>query len=238
MLLSRRLKAVADFVPQDMICADIGSDHGYLPIYLVKEKMLPGAIAADIGKGPLESAALNVRKYHLEDKIELRLGNGLEVLLPNEVSCVTICGMGGGLICEILNNSPQITASLQRLVLAPNVGAHLVRHWAGENGWQIIEENLIAEDGHFYPIIVLEHGEMPMLSLAQEFAGPLLLKNKHELLADYLNYWRTKELKLAAQLSAVAQAETRKKAQVLQDKWEAIEEEYQWHFHSKLSSTK
>ena len=112
MLLSRRLKAVADFVPQDMICADIGSDHGYLPIYLVGERIIPHAIAADIGKGPLESAALNVRKYHLEDKIELRLGNGLEVLLPNEVSCVTICGMGGGLICEILNNSPQITASL------------------------------------------------------------------------------------------------------------------------------
>ena len=212
MLLSRRLKAVADFVPQDMICADIGSDHGYLPIYLVGERIIPHAIAADIGKGPVESAALNVRKYHLEDKIELRLGNGLEVLLPNEVSCVTICGMGGGLICEILNNSPQITASLQRLVLAPNVGAHLVRHWAGENGWQITAEELIEEDGHFYPIIRLEKGEMAELSAAEEFAGPLLLKNKHELLGDYLNYWRHKELKLAMQLLAVGQAEPDEKA--------------------------
>ena len=234
MLLSRRLKAVADFVPQDMICADIGSDHGYLPIYLVGERIIPHAIAADIGKGPLESAALNVRKYHLEDKIELRLGNGLEVLLPNQVSCVTICGMGGGLICEILNNSPQITASLQRLVLAPNVGAHLVRHWAGENGWQITAEELIEEDGHFYPIIRLEKGEMAELSAAEEFAGPLLLKNKHELLGDYLNYWRHKELKLAMQLLAVGQAETDEKAQALQEKWSAIEEEYQCHFHSKL----
>ena len=234
MLLSRRLKAVADFVPQDMICADIGSDHGYLPIYLVGERIIPHAIAADIGKGPLESAALNVRKYHLEDKIELRLGNGLEVLLPNEVSCVTICGMGGGLICEILNNSPQITASLQRLVLAPNVGAHLVRHWAGENGWQITAEELIEEDGHFYPIIRLEKGEMAELSAAEEFAGPLLLKNKHELLGDYLKYWRHKELKLAMQLLAVGQAETDEKAQALQEKWSAIEEEYQCHFHSKL----
>ena len=234
MLLSRRLKAVADFVPQDMICADIGSDHGYLPIYLVGERIIPHAIAADIGKGPLESAALNVRKYHLEDTIELRLGNGLEVLLPNEVSCVTICGMGGGLICEILNNSPQITASLQRLVLAPNVGAHLVRHWAGENGWQITAEELIEEDGHFYPIIRLEKGEMAELSAAEEFAGPLLLKNKHELLGDYLNYWRHKELKLAMQLLAVGQAETDEKAQALQEKWSAIEEEYQCHFHSKL----
>ena len=233
-MLSRRLKAVADFVPQDMICADIGSDHGYLPIYLVGERIIPHAIAADIGKGPLESAALNVRKYHLEDKIELRLGNGLEVLLPNEVSCVTICGMGGGLICEILNNSPQITASLQRLVLAPNVGAHLVRHWAGENGWQITAEELIEEDGHFYPIIRLEKGEMAELSAAEEFAGPLLLKNKHELLGDYLNYWRHKELKLAMQLLAVGQAETDEKAQALQEKWSAIEEEYQCHFHSKL----
>lgn len=93
MLLSRRLKAVADFVPQDMICADIGSDHGYLPIYLVGERIIPHAIAADIGKGPLESAAANVRKYDLADKIELRLGNGLTVLRSNEVECVTICGM-------------------------------------------------------------------------------------------------------------------------------------------------
>ena len=232
MLLSRRLKAVADFVPQDKISADIVSDHGYLPIYLVGERIIPHAIAADIGKGPLESAALNVRKYHLEDKIELRLGNGLEVLLPNEVSCVTICGMGGGLICEILNNSPQITASLQRLVLAPNVGAHLVRHWAGENGWQITAEELIEEDGHFYPIIRLEKGEMAELSAAEEFAGPLLLKNKHELLGDYLNYWRHKELKLAMQLLAVGQAETDEKAQALQEKWSAIEEEYQCHFQS------
>lgn len=234
MLLSRRLKAVADFVPQDMICADIGSDHGYLPIYLVKEKMLPGAIAADIGKGPLESAAANVRKYDLADKIELRLGNGLTVLRSNEVSCVTICGMGGGLICEILNNSPQITASLQRLVLAPNVGAHLIRRWAGENHWQITAEELIEEDGHFYPIIRLEKGEMAELSAAEEFAGPLLLEAEHPLLGDYLNYWRHKELKLAMQLLAVGQAETDKKAQDLQEKWSAIEEEYQCHFHSKL----
>ena len=234
MLLSRRLKAVADFVPQDMICADIGSDHGYLPIYLVGERIIPHAIAADIGKGPLESAAANVRKYDLADKIELRLGNGLTVLRSNEVECVTICGMGGSLMSEILDNSPEVVDALKCMVLEPNVGAHLIRRWAGENHWQITAEELIEEDGHFYPIIRLEKGEMAELSAAEEFAGPLLLEAEHPLLGDYLNYWRHKELKLAMQLLAVGQAETDEKAQALQKKWSAIEEEYQCHFHSKL----
>ena len=234
MLLSRRLQAAADLVPRGLVCADIGSDHGYLPIYLVDEKIIPRAIAADIGKGPLESAAANVRKYNLTDKIELRLGNGLAVLKPHEVECVTICGMGGSLMSEILNNAPEVVRELKCMVLEPNVGAHLIRHWAGENNWQITAEELIEEDGHFYPIIRLEKGEMSPLSAAVEFAGPLLLANRHPLLDDYLNYWRNKELKLAAQLLAVAQEETTKKAEFLQEKWRAIEEEYQCHFHSKL----
>lgn len=234
MLLSRRLQAVADLVPCESFCADIGSDHGYLPIYLVSEGIILRAIAADIGKGPLESAAANVRKYDLADKIELRLGNGLTVLKPHEVDCVTICGMGGSLMSEILNTSPEVVDALKCMILEPNVGAHLIRHWAKENHWQITAEKLIEEDGHFYPIIRLEKGEMAELSAAEEFAGPLLLEAKHQLLGDYLNYWRTKELKLAAQLLAVGQAETNEKAQALQEKWRAIEEEYQCHFHSKL----
>ena len=127
MLLSRRLQAVADLVPRELICADIGSDHGYLPIYLVGERIIPHAIAADIGKGPLESAAANVRKYDLADKIELRLGNGLTVLRSNEVECVTICGMGGSLMSEILDNSPEVVDALKCMVLEPNVGAQRQR---------------------------------------------------------------------------------------------------------------
>lgn len=234
MILSKRLQAVADFVPKGAKIADIGSDHGYLPIYLVSEKIASGAIAADIGKGPLKSAALNVEKYNLADKIELRLGDGLTVLAPYEVDGATICGMGGSLMCDILNNSLKVVDTLQFLVLAPNVGAHLVRHWALEHDWQIVGEELIAEDEHFYPIMLLKPGKMSELSLAAEFSGPLLLKNKHELLGDYLRYWRNKELKLAAQLLAVAKPETLTKAEDLQNKWQQIEEEYQCQFHSKL----
>ena len=137
-------------------------------------------------------------------------------------------------MCEILDNSPDVVQTLQYLVLEPNVGAHLIRHWAGKNCWQITAEELIEEDGHFYPIIRLEKGAMTPLSSAVEFAGPLLLQNKHPLLGDYLNYWRRKELQLVKQLLAVNQEETTKKAEFLQEKWRTIEEEYQCQFNSKL----
>lgn len=234
MILSKRLQAVADFVPKGCKIVDIGSDHGYLPIYLVSEEIATEAIAADIGRGPLKSAALNVQKYNLTEKIELRLGDGLKVIAPYEVDGVTICGMGGSLMCDILNQSSDVVETLQFLILAPNVGAHLVRHWAIEKDWQIVNEELIYEDEHFYPIIMLKKGKMPTLSLADEFAGPLLLKNKHELLGDYLRYWRNKELKLAAQLLAVDRQETIAKAKDLQNKWQEIEEEYQCQFHLKI----
>lgn len=87
---------------------------------MVGERIIPHAIAADIGKGPLESAAANVRKYDLADKIELRLGNGLTVLRSNEVECVTICGMGGSLMSEILDNSPEVVDALKCMVLEPS----------------------------------------------------------------------------------------------------------------------
>ena len=234
MKLSKRLQTVARFVPRGSICADIGSDHGYLPIYLVKNKICPAAICADVARGPLKSAEKNILSVNLADKISLRLGNGLRVLKEGEATCVTICGMGAGLMCEILDNSPNIVKSVATFIFAPNVAPEILRNWASEHNWQIVDEELVQEDGHFYPIIVLQKGEMAQLSTAELFAGPILLKKKHPLLGEYLRHLRQKELKLADTLLKVGQANTKEKAAYLQDKWRKIEEAYLWQYQSAL----
>jgi len=234
MNLSKRLTQVAKFIPKGMICADIGTDHGYLPIYLVQTGIAPKVIAADVNKGPLNAATKNVQNYGLADKIELRLGNGLAVLTPKEVQCVSICGMGGSLMCEILDNSSEIIAELEYLVLAPNIAPELIRSWAKKNNWAIDNEELILEDGRFYPIIALKKGKMDELNTAKLYAGPVLLDNKHTLLGEYLRQLRQKELALAAQLLQIGQAATVEKGNDLYKKWQIIEEEYQCKFMQAL----
>ena len=234
MKLSKRLQAVAQLVPPGSICADIGSDHGYLPIYLVKNEICPKAICADVAKGPLKSAERNIAAVNLTEEISLRLGNGLTVLKEGEASCVTICGMGAGLMCEILDNSPSIVKSVDSFIFAPNVAPEILRKWAYEHHWQITDEELIEEDDHFYPIIVLKSGEMAPLSTAELFAGPILLKKKHPLLGEYLRHLRQKEMELTDKLLKVGQANTIERAAYLQDKWRKIEEAYLWQYKSAL----
>lgn len=234
MKLSKRLQAAAELVLKDSICADIGSDHGYLPIYLVEGGICPRAIAADVNPGPLKSAEKNVQAHGLENKVTLRLGNGLEVLQPNEVDCVTICGMGAGLMSEILDRSPEVVGSLKRLVLAPNVVPEILRLWACQHDWQITAEKLILEDGRFYPLIALEKGKMAELSIAEQFAGPLLLKEKEPLLGDYLRSLRDKEMALAEKLLALGQASIDEKGEYLKKKWRLIEEEYLCRYNLAL----
>ena len=234
MKLSKRLQTIAQFVPQGSICADIGSDHGYLPIYLVEKEICTKAICADIAKGPLQSAEKNIEDANLADKISLRLGNGLMVLAEGEADCVTICGMGASLMGEILDNSPKIVQSIDIIILAPNVAPEILRRWAYEHDWQIAAEELVWEDGHFYPIIVLKKGRMAELNLAQLFAGPLLLKDKHPLLGEYLRSLRQKELALAEKLLKIGQADTIKKGEELKNKWQKIEEAYLWQYKSAL----
>ena len=158
--LSKRLQQIADFVPLGTKVADVGTDHALLPCYLVLEKISPSAIASDMNKGPLEVAKKQVRALLLADRISVRLGNGLETIKPLEVETVTIAGMGGTTIKDILERSPEVVKGLQRLVLQPNVASLAIRVWALNNGWHILDEELVYEDERFYEIIVLEPGPM------------------------------------------------------------------------------
>lgn len=184
--LSQRLQALADFVPPGMRIADIGTDHAFLPCYLVGTGICPSAIGVEVRPGPYDSARRTVRSYNLEKLIDLRLGNGLMPLKEGETEVIIIAGMGGALIAEILESSPQIIDSVSRLVLQPMNGAEIVRSWLYEKGWMIIGEALVKEDGRIYQIIAAEKGNQRMLTDAELLYGPVLIRESHPLLLELL----------------------------------------------------
>jgi tRNA (adenine22-N1)-methyltransferase len=180
--LSPRLAAAAELVLRDRPVADIGTDHAYLPAYLVQAGAVPRAIAADVMPGPLEAARTTVAEAGLQAQIELRLGNGLAVLSPGETATATICGMGGPLIAEILAAGP--TAGLERLVLQPMGGEAALRRWLAENGWRLTAERLLEDSGRIYVVMAAEPGDMT-LSEIDELIGPLVRGAGGPLLGRY-----------------------------------------------------
>ncbi|MFL0581624.1 tRNA (adenine(22)-N(1))-methyltransferase TrmK [Solibacillus sp. FSL W7-1472] len=176
--LSKRLETVASFVPTGAIVADIGSDHAYLPCYLVHKGIAARAVAGEVVKGPYESAVKQVRTEGLTNKITVRMADGLAAVEEaDEITAVTIAGMGGPLIVSILEKHPQALKSVTRLILQPNIHAKAIREWAMENGWAIQDEVILEEDGKIYEVLVLQRGEMK-LNEAQTLLGPKLMETK------------------------------------------------------------
>lgn len=154
--LSKRLSTIAKYVPTGKKVADIGSDHALLPSYLVLEAISPFAIAGEVNQGPFEAASKQIKGLGLEQKVSVRKGNGLDVLGNNEVDVITIAGMGGSLISEILEAGKEKLRYTERLVLQPNVGSEFVRKWLDLNNWNIIAEDIIEEEEKIYEVIVAE----------------------------------------------------------------------------------
>lgn len=183
--LSKRLSAIANMVPAGTVVADIGTDHGYLPVHLVMNGICPQAIAADISPGPLNSAKQLVELLNLTRKIHIRRSDGLQAISPGEAQTVCIAGMGGQTIVKILTKAPHILDSVQRLILQPMRWVSEVRIWITQNGWTIINEDIVFEDDKFYEIIAAEKGQSELTKEEVEF-GPMLLSEKHPLLNQYI----------------------------------------------------
>lgn len=145
--LDKRLAAVASMVRRGSRVADIGTDHAYLPVYLVENGICPGGVAADIRQGPLDAACRTVTEAGLTDAIDLRLGDGLAPVAANEVDDIVIAGMGGETIVDILSAAAWVKDTRLRLVLQPMTRAEELRRWLLTNGFVIIEERLV-KDGH------------------------------------------------------------------------------------------
>lgn len=184
--LSPRLAAVAAQVRQGAPMADIGTDHAYLPAYLIQTGAVPRAIAGDVMPGPLEAARQTVEAAGLTDRIQLRLGDGLQVLHPGEVTTVTLCGMGGALMAQLLEAAS--LASIERLVLQPMESPERLRSWLTGNGWRIVHEALVEDAGRIYVVMAAERGEQH-LGPDERLIGPLLQAAGGEILQRYLARW-------------------------------------------------
>lgn len=186
MNIGARLETVGSLVLPNSILADIGTDHAYLPVYLLQEGKIASAIAGDIAQGPCKAAENTIAMYNMRNKIQVRLGSGLSVLSPNEVNCISIAGMGGSTMVEILSADMEIAKSAERLILQPQTGAAGLRKWLLANGWEFIKEKLVWENKRLYEIIAAEKVQMPNreYSAAELEIGPRLLDSKHPLLKD------------------------------------------------------
>lgn len=186
MKLSKRLEMVASFVERGSRIADIGTDHGYLPIALIERGVSPGAIAMDIGQGPLARAREHVLACGMEDKIELRLSDGLAALKPGEADTVVIAGMGGELVLHILEQGRALWESTGTFVLSPQSELDKVRIYLEKNGFCIVREAMVFEDGKFYTVMLAKRGRMSLDRPAHYLYGKYLIEAGDSVLALYL----------------------------------------------------
>ncbi|WP_105145417.1 tRNA (adenine(22)-N(1))-methyltransferase [Streptococcus suis] len=198
--LSRRLEAVASYVPQGARLADVGSDHAYLPLFLVEQGRIDFAIAGEVVQGPYQSALQNVEQTGQTDKIAVRLANGLAAVeLADQVTTVTIAGMGGRLIAEILEAGKNKLGSVERLVLQPNNREDDVRRWLEKNGFRLVAEKILEENGKLYEVLVAESGQMRLSEVEHRF-GPYLLEEASPV---FVKKWRKELEKLSFALEQV-----------------------------------
>ena len=219
-MISKRLELVASFVPQGAILLDVGSDHAYLPIELVERGKIESAIAGEVVEGPYQSAVKNVEAHGLKEKIQVRLANGLAAFEEaDQVSVITIAGMGGRLIARILEEGLDKLANVERLILQPNNREDDLRIWLQENGFQIVAESILEEAGKFYEILVVEAGQMKLSASDVRF-GPFLSK---EVSPVFVQKWQKEAAKLESALGQIPEKNLEER-QVLVDKIQAIKE--------------
>ena len=218
--LSQRLKDVAIFVPKDAKLLDVGSDHAYLPIYLLDKGLIRSAIAGEVVKGPYESALTNVSASGFKDKIDVRLANGLAAFEPSDaVTTITICGMGGRLIADILDAGKDKLKGVKRLILQPNNREDDLRIWLMENGFEIIAEAIMTENGKYYEIMVAEAGQMTLSDKEVRF-GPHLMKDQSQV---FQLKWQREINKLEIALGSIPLANQADRA-AIEDKIQTIKE--------------
>lgn len=206
-MLTPRLEAIAKMIPEGAVIADVGTDHGYLPLALLKQKQIPSAIAADINEKPLASARRNAGKEFI-DQMQFRLGNGIEPIGRAEVDLVVIAGMGGELISEILSADWEKTRSISTYILQPMVKVPVLREFLLQNQFRILDESLVREGNKFYQIIKVTHGEEPHVLPIYREIGPVILKKGGRVLKEYLDFRIERIEIIQKQLRACLDAKT------------------------------
>lgn len=195
-MLSKRLQQVADTVRKSNIIADIGTDHAYIPIYLVKKGIAKGAVAADISVGSCKKAQLNINNNHLSNLINVRCGNGLEVIDNSEnIDTIIIAGMGGLMAISVLESNREIVNKAEQLVLQPQRDIDKVRKYIHSIGFKIINEYMLIDGDKFYNIIDAEKGTEEYSEIEYLF-GKCLIESKSVILKEYVEIELNKLLKV------------------------------------------
>lgn len=184
--LSKRLMAIASMVSTTDVVADIGCDHAYIAIYLIENQIAQKVIACDVNKGPLERARENAAVYGVENQIELRLSDGLDKLLEGEANTVVIAGMGGPLIQNILMNGASKIGETTELILQPQSDIGSFRRFLKEEGYKIVSEDMVYEEGKYYPMMKVIKGYMDWTEDTDFEYGKLLIDNGNKVLREYL----------------------------------------------------
>lgn len=169
--LSKRLQAVAAMVTEGNVVCDVGCDHGFVSIYLVKSKRCPRVIAMDVNEGPLQAAREHIAEHLLADYIETRLSDGVRELGKGEAQTLICAGMGGRLMKRILEEGACKVETMQELILQPQSELQGMREYLGEKGYLIVDENMILEEGKYYPMMRVSPGAVQRQEESTEAAG-------------------------------------------------------------------
>lgn len=184
--LSKRLEVISEMVSFNNVVADIGSDHALLPIALVSSGKVTRAYASEVNEGPYEMSIKNIEKYNLSNYIIPVLSDGISEL-EADVNCVTICGMGGNLISDILDSNKDKLSHVNEIIIQPNNNEETARIWLVNNSYTIEDEKIVYEDGVYYEIIkAIKTSDMPRYSKEELYFGPVLLKEKS---AEFIQKW-------------------------------------------------
>ncbi|MGX9378889.1 tRNA (adenine(22)-N(1))-methyltransferase [Pseudomonas sp. JQ36] len=220
--LSMRLERVAAHVPAGARLADIGSDHGYLPVALMRRGAIVAAVAGEVALTPFHAAVRTVRDNDLQQHISVRLASGLAAIEPDDgITAISLCGMGGETIRDILDSDKARLSGHERLILQPNGGEQPLRQWLMDNGYRILDEEVLQENRFFYEIIVAERGGPVRYSAEQLYFGPLLMQARSP---AFLVKWQRSLRQQQKTLNSFKQA----RQAVPEEKLEEVARQVQW----------
>ncbi len=183
MKINARLKKIGDLVEANSFCLDVGCDHALLDIYLVTRKKNIKAIASDIATGPIEQAKKNIKREHLENEIEVRIGDGLSTY-SEEINTIIISGMGGKNIIGICKANPKVLKEIDTLIISPNNYQEDVKRYLCKNGFYIENEEFVKDKRFIYQIIIFKKGKKKYTK-EEYFFGPVFLTKKGPLFREY-----------------------------------------------------